>query len=65
MGWLPFFVATLYTEKVLIIILIKNEIGVWYKITLEKERSEKWIELRLERIGKRNRVVVQGEGKVK
>lgn len=65
MGWLPFFVATLYTEKVLIIILIKNERGVWYKITLEKERSEKWIELRLERIGKRNRVVVQGEGKVK
>lgn len=49
MGWLPFFV-TLQNEKVLMIILIKNESEVGYKITLGKVEMERRIELGLEGI---------------
>lgn len=47
-----FFIVTLYIEKVLMIILIKNEGKVWYKITLRTVGRRKWIELGLERIGR-------------
>lgn len=41
---------TLYNEKVLMIILIKNESEVGYKITPRKVEMERRIELGLERI---------------
>lgn len=40
-----------YNEKVLIIILIKNESEIGYKITLGRVRKEELIELELKGIG--------------
>lgn len=48
-----FFMA-LYNEKVLMIILIKNESEVGYKITQGKEERKREVELGLDGIGGRN-----------
>lgn len=44
------FIMKLYSEKLLMIILIKNESGIGYKITLGKVERKRRIKLGLEEI---------------